>query len=134
MIRDSAARQLSLILRVMARLDLSDEERLELLRLLRGVIAGDRFPLSPRIRCLRQSRRMEVIVRVAGKLTPQAVGAYGEKMIEAALLRLGWIPSNVSVSLAGLAGLAAGQSRPAAHLAFPRRLAIRSQCFARCSW
>ena len=54
MITDSAARQLSLILPSMARLDLSDEEREELLRLLRGVIAGDRFPLSPRIQRLRQ--------------------------------------------------------------------------------
>ena len=53
MISASAARQLSLILPEMARLDLSDEEREELLRLLRGVIAGDRFPLSPRIQRLK---------------------------------------------------------------------------------
>ena len=33
---------------------LTDEEHEELLRLLRGVIADDRFPLSPRVRCLRQ--------------------------------------------------------------------------------
>jgi hypothetical protein len=32
-------------------------------------------------------------------MTPQAVGAYGEKMVEAALLRLGWIPSNVNDSV-----------------------------------
>jgi hypothetical protein len=32
-------------------------------------------------------------------MTPQAVGAYGEKMVEAALLRLGWIPSNVNASV-----------------------------------
>jgi hypothetical protein len=35
----------------------------------------------------------------ANKMTPQAVGAYGEKMVEAALLRLGWIPSNVNASV-----------------------------------
>lgn len=33
------------------------------------------------------------------KMRPQAVGAYGEKMVEAALLRLGWIPSNVNASV-----------------------------------
>jgi hypothetical protein len=33
------------------------------------------------------------------KMTPQAVGAYGEKMVEAALLRRGWIPSNVNASV-----------------------------------
>jgi hypothetical protein len=38
-------------------------------------------------------------VRAASKMTPQAVGAYGEKMVEAALLRLGWIPSNVNDSV-----------------------------------
>src|SRR5438445_5077495 len=32
-------------------------------------------------------------------MTPQAVGAYGEKMVEAALLRCGWIPSNVNASV-----------------------------------
>jgi hypothetical protein len=32
-------------------------------------------------------------------MTPQAVGAYGEKVVEAALLRLGWIPSNVNASV-----------------------------------
>jgi hypothetical protein len=42
------------MLPAMARLDLTDEERDELLRALRGIVDGDRFPLSPRIRCLRQ--------------------------------------------------------------------------------
>jgi len=32
-------------------------------------------------------------------LTKQAVGAYGEKMVEAELLRRGWIPSNVNASV-----------------------------------
>jgi hypothetical protein len=32
----------------MARLDLTDDERELLVQTLRGVIAGDRFPLSPR--------------------------------------------------------------------------------------
>jgi hypothetical protein len=36
---------------------------------------------------------------VINKMTPQAVGAYGERMVEAALLRLGWIPSNVNASV-----------------------------------
>jgi hypothetical protein len=35
----------------------------------------------------------------ANKMTPQAVGAYGEKMVEAALLRRRWIPSNVNASV-----------------------------------
>ena len=42
---------------------------------------------------------MEAIVSAAGKMTTQAVGAYGEKMVEAALLRLGWFPSNVNDSV-----------------------------------
>jgi hypothetical protein len=50
---DSAPVQLRLILPSMDRLDLTEEERAELLRLLRGVKAGDRFPLSPRIRRLK---------------------------------------------------------------------------------
>ena len=62
-ITDSAARQLSLILPAMARLDLTDDEREELLRLLRGVISGDRFPLSPRI------QRLKAIIE---KLEPPA--------------------------------------------------------------
>jgi hypothetical protein len=33
------------------------------------------------------------------KMTPQMVGAYGEKMVEAALLRRCWIPSNVNASV-----------------------------------
>jgi len=32
-------------------------------------------------------------------MSPQAVGAYGEKIVEAALLRRGWIPSNVNASI-----------------------------------
>lgn len=36
---------------------------------------------------------------VTSKMTPQAVGAYGEKMVETALLRRGWIPSNVNASV-----------------------------------
>jgi hypothetical protein len=32
-------------------------------------------------------------------LTAQAVGAYGEKVVEAELLRRGWIPSNVNASV-----------------------------------
>jgi len=66
MIRDSAARQLSLTLPLMARLDLTDDERAELARLLRQVIDGDRFPLSPRIRRLRQ---------ILAKLEPLAPAA-----------------------------------------------------------
>ena len=30
------------------------------------------------------------------RLTPQAVGAYGEKVVEAELLRHGWMPANVN--------------------------------------
>ena len=32
-------------------------------------------------------------------MSAQAVGAYGEKVVEAELLRLGWIPSNVNASV-----------------------------------
>jgi|HubBroStandDraft_1064217.scaffolds.fasta_scaffold1331250_2 hypothetical protein len=32
-------------------------------------------------------------------ITPQAVGAYGEKVVEAELLRDGWIASNVNASI-----------------------------------
>jgi hypothetical protein len=56
------ADQLSLILPSMD----PEEERAELLRLLRGVIAGDRFPLSPRI------RRLKPILQ---KLEPPAAAA-----------------------------------------------------------
>jgi hypothetical protein len=42
--------QLALTPPVMARLDLTDEERADLVRELRDIIANDRFPLSPRIR------------------------------------------------------------------------------------
>jgi hypothetical protein len=54
MIPGSSARQLSFILEPMARLDLTDEEHMELVRALRDIIEGDRFPLSPRIRLLEQ--------------------------------------------------------------------------------
>jgi hypothetical protein len=50
---DSAADQLSLIFPEMKGLDLTDDERAELVRELRGLIDGDRFPLSPRIRRLK---------------------------------------------------------------------------------
>jgi hypothetical protein len=66
MITDSAARQLSLILPSMSRLDLTDDERDELLRALRGIVDNDRFPLSPRIRRLRQ---------ILDKLEPPAPAA-----------------------------------------------------------
>jgi hypothetical protein len=33
------------------------------------------------------------------RITSQAVGAYGEKVVEAELLRRGWIPSNVNASI-----------------------------------
>jgi hypothetical protein len=66
MIIDSAARQLSLILPSMSRLDLTDDERDELLRALRGIVDNDRFPLSPRIRRLRQ---------ILDKLEPPAPAA-----------------------------------------------------------
>ena len=32
-------------------------------------------------------------------MTPQGVGAYGEKLVEAALLRRGWIPSDVNATV-----------------------------------
>ena len=66
MITDSVARQLSLILPSMSRLDLTDDERDELLRALRGIVDNDRFPLSPRIRRLRQ---------ILDKLEPPAPAA-----------------------------------------------------------
>ena len=33
------------------------------------------------------------------RITAQAVGAYGEKVVEAELLRLGWVPANVNASI-----------------------------------
>jgi hypothetical protein len=54
MITDSAPVQLRLILPRMARLDLTDDERDELVRALRGIVDNDRFPLSPRIRRLKR--------------------------------------------------------------------------------
>jgi hypothetical protein len=53
MMPDSPA-QLRFTFPATARLDLTEEERAELVRALLAVIAGDRFPLSPRIRRLRQ--------------------------------------------------------------------------------
>ena len=35
----------------------------------------------------------------ATKLSSQLVGAYGEKVVEAALLRLGWMPSNINATV-----------------------------------
>lgn len=35
----------------------------------------------------------------ASRISPQAVGAYGEKVVEAELLRCGWLPSNVNASV-----------------------------------
>jgi hypothetical protein len=46
--------QLALTLPAMARIDLTDEERADLVRKLRDIIANDRFPLSPRIRRLKR--------------------------------------------------------------------------------
>jgi hypothetical protein len=46
--------QLALTLPAMSRLDLSEEERADLVRELRDIIANDRFPLSPRIRRLKR--------------------------------------------------------------------------------
>jgi hypothetical protein len=37
--------------------------------------------------------------RIKGKITAQAVGAFGEKATEAELLRRGWIPSNVNATV-----------------------------------
>ena len=63
---DSASRHLSLTLPLMARLDQTDEEREELVRALRQMIDGDRFPLSPRIRQLKA---------ILAKLEPPAPAA-----------------------------------------------------------
>jgi hypothetical protein len=51
------------------------------------------------------------------KITPQAVGAYGEKMVEAALLRRGWIPSNVNASVRNAARFDIVAQRPEGQLA-----------------
>jgi hypothetical protein len=37
------------------------------------------------------------------KITPQAIGAYGEKIVEAELLRRGWIASNVNANIKNVA-------------------------------
>jgi len=62
----SAPVQLQLILPSMARLDLTDEERDELVRALRGIVDNDRFSLSPRVRALR---------RILAKLEPPPLAA-----------------------------------------------------------
>jgi hypothetical protein len=38
-------------------------------------------------------------MRKGNPITPQAVGTYGEKVVEAELLRQGWIPANVNDSV-----------------------------------
>jgi hypothetical protein len=63
---DSAARQLSFMLPVMARLDLTEEERAVLVQTLRQIVDGDRFPLSSRIRQLKA---------ILAKLEPPATAA-----------------------------------------------------------
>lgn len=40
----------------------------------------------------------------AVSMTPQAVGAYGERIIEAELLRRGWVPANFNHSVNSAAG------------------------------
>jgi hypothetical protein len=52
----------------------------------------------------------------ANKMTPQAVGAYGERMVEAALLRRGWIPSNVNASVKNAAPFDIVAQRPKGQL------------------
>jgi hypothetical protein len=54
MMRDSRPVQLRLILPSVTRLDLDEDQRDVLIRTLREIVAADKFPLSPRIRCLRQ--------------------------------------------------------------------------------
>jgi hypothetical protein len=49
---------------------------------------------------------------VTRNMTAQAVGAYGEKMVEAALLRQGWIPSNVNASVKNAAHFDIVAQRP----------------------
>jgi hypothetical protein len=45
--------QLRLLLPEMTRLDFNDNEHAEVVRALRAIVDGDRFPLSPRIRRLK---------------------------------------------------------------------------------
>jgi hypothetical protein len=54
MMRDSHPVQLRLILPSVTRLDLDEDQRDVLIRTLREIVAADRFPLSPRVRCSRQ--------------------------------------------------------------------------------
>jgi hypothetical protein len=50
----STSIQLALILPAMTRVDLNEDQRELLVHALRDIIAADRFPPSPRIRCLRE--------------------------------------------------------------------------------
>src|SRR5207237_3237333 len=50
------------------------------------------------------------------KMTPQMVGAYGEKVVEAQLLRRGWIPSNVNASVKNAARFDIVAQRPGGQL------------------
>jgi hypothetical protein len=52
--RMSTAIQLALILPAMTRVDLNEDQHELLVHALRDIIAADRFPLSLRIRCLRE--------------------------------------------------------------------------------
>jgi hypothetical protein len=56
----------------MARFDLTDEERADLLRELRDIVANDRFPLSPRTRRLK--RILDKLEHVAEPLAEPSVG------------------------------------------------------------
>jgi hypothetical protein len=62
----STSIQLALILPAMTRVDLNEDRREVLVRALRGIVDGDRFPLSPRI------RRLKAIL---AKLEPPAPAA-----------------------------------------------------------
>lgn len=48
--------------------------------------------------CILLKRRNELVLHMNSplRITSQAAGAYGEKAVEAELLRRGWIPSNVN--------------------------------------
>ena len=41
----------------------------------------------------------DVAIEKKFRISPQAVGAYGEKSVEAELLRRGWIAANVNASI-----------------------------------
>jgi hypothetical protein len=70
MMRSSAPVQLRLILPHMTRLDLTEEEREELIEVLRDAIETDRYRLSPRVRRLR--RLLEKLTSPPTQPTPQA--------------------------------------------------------------